>query len=490
LDLDLGPLDLDLDPLNAIHDPLNAILDPFNAVLDSREAEPPEFVTPTGLRYTAPPAHTRDPRMDAATTIATDMGIGPGDVVAGKDRVVRVIGHGGMGVVVEAVHEALEQRVAIKFLRPEVGAHDEAVTRFLMEAKALARFKSLHVAKVTDISTAHEAMPYFVMEYLDGHDLASALAVDGTLSVIHAVDYALQVCEALAEAYTAGIVHRDIKPSNLFLTKGTDGSTLVKLLDFGISKHTGTTETPELSMTRTSALMGSPRYMAPEQMRAMKRVDHRADIWSLGVVLHESLTGHPPFVGETLPEVCAAIAADDPVRVRQLRRDVPIELQDVILRCLAKDPAQRYKDVSELANELAPFASPDAAVTARRISRIIVGPSMVPPPMMYASPVPAAPPSTEGLDYVVPHETFAAAPLAARPHPDAGRRRFRRWALISVAVMAVPAFILAVLVFSSPSGPEVRTAPASSATTKEPPPATSRVTRPRATGGSGTAALE
>ncbi len=312
--------------------------------------------------------------MDAAQDLAIDMGIGPGDVVAGKYRVVRVIGHGGMGVVVEAIHEALDLRVAIKFLRPEAGADAEAAGRFLMEAKALAHFKSVHIARVTDISHPHEETPYFVMEFLDGHDLGAALAVHGTLSVATTVEYALQVCEALAEAYVAGIVHRDIKPANLFLTLATDGSTLVKLLDFGISKHNATGDAPALNVTRTRAFMGSPRYMAPEQMRSMKRVDHRVDIWSLGVVLHESLTGQPPFVGETLPEVCAAIAADDPVRVRQLRRDVPIELQDVILRCLAKDPEQRYADVAKLAHDLAPFASPDAAVTAQRIGRIIKGP--------------------------------------------------------------------------------------------------------------------
>jgi len=428
--------------------------------------------------------------MDAATNIATDMGIGPGDVVAGKYQVVRVIGHGGMGVVVEAIHEALEQRVAIKFLRPEIGADDEAASRFLMEAKALARFKSLHIARVTDISSLHEPMPYFVMEYLDGHDLASALAVDGTLSVVHAVDYALQVCEALAEAYTAGIVHRDIQPANLFLTKGTDGTTLVKLLDFGISKHTGARETPELSMTRTSALMGSPRYMAPEQMRSVKRVDHRADIWSLGVVLHESLTGHPPFVGETLPEVCAAIAADDPVRVRQLRRDVPIELQDVILRCLAKDPEQRFKNVSELANELAPFASPDAAVTARRISRIIVGPSMAPPALIHPSPLPPAPPSLGALDYALPSDVFPSGLPTPLPQPDVAKGRLRRWALISAAVMAIPAFILGVLVLTPSSAPEAKPAPTSAPVVTKPAPTASTAARPIPPAASATTAAE
>jgi serine/threonine-protein kinase len=426
--------------------------------------------------------------MQGAFEIATDMGIGPGDLVAGRYRVVRVIGHGGMGVVVEAVHEALGQRVAIKFLRAQGGAHDEAATRFLLEAKALAQFKSVHIARVTDISSPHDEMPYFVMEYLDGHDLGAALEVDGVLGVTTAVDYAMQVCEALAEAYTAGIVHRDIKPANLFLTQGTDGTTLVKLLDFGISKHSSVGDTPELQMTRTSALMGSPRYMAPEQMRSMRRVDHRVDIWSLGVVLHESLTGQPPFVGETLPEVCAAIAADDPVRVRQLRRDVPIELQDIILRCLAKDPEKRYADVARLAQDLAPFASPDASVTARRISRIVKGPSVRPPPAPY-EPLASTRPPSMALDDLPPARL---APLSVPPprRRDGGKRLLPGWALLIVAVVAVPAFVVGALVSSPPLAPEAKPASStnpSSVTTK---PAASTAARPGTAAGSATGAVE
>jgi serine/threonine-protein kinase len=331
-------------------------------------------------------------------------------------------------------------------------------------------------------------MPYFVMEYLDGHDLGAALEVDGVLGVTTAVDYAMQVCEALAEAYTAGIVHRDIKPANLFLTQGTDGTTLVKLLDFGISKHSSVGDTPELQMTRTSALMGSPRYMAPEQMRSMRRVDHRVDIWSLGVVLHESLTGQPPFVGETLPEVCAAIAADDPVRVRQLRRDVPIELQDIILRCLAKDPEKRYADVARLAQDLAPFASPDASVTARRISRIVKGPSVRPPPAPY-EPLASTRPPSMALDDLPPARL---APLSVPPprRRDGGKRLLPGWALLIVAVVAVPAFVVGALVSSPPLAPEAKPASStnpSSVTTK---PAASTAARPGTAAGSATGAVE
>jgi len=323
----------------------------------------------------------------------------------------------------------------------------------------------VHFAHVTDIASLMDGTPYFVMEYLDGHDLGAALEVDGVLSVTTMVDYAIQVCEALAEANTAGIVHRDIKPSNLFLTRTSDGSTRVTLLDFGVSKYAQVGG--DVGITATHALMGSPRYMAPEQMRSTRRVDHRADIWSLGVVMHEALTGHPPFVGETLPEVCAAIAADDPVRVRQLRRDVPIELQDIILRCLAKDPEQRFKDVGELARELIPFATPDAAVAARRVGRIIHGTSVsIPPPPMLrvagatsdqppgSTSAPLLPHTDESMGNNIPHDA-PPVPLSIAPPPAEGpaNLRLRGWAIGIVAAVAIPAFVAGALVSAPPLHP-------------------------------------
>jgi len=409
--------------------------------------------------------------MEAAPEHATenDVGIEPGDLIADRYRVVRVIGRGGMGLILEAMHEALGQRVAIKVLRHQGADHAEATARFLAEARALGQLNTRHFPRVTDVATIHEDTPYFVMEYLDGRDLAAVLSADGPLSVETATDYALQVCEALAEAYAAGIVHRDIKPSNLFITHASDGSPLLKVLDLGISKFTseGDPTVPSLTQTGIVAMMGSPRYMAPEQMRSTKRVDHRADIWSLGVVLHESLTGERPFVGETFPDLCAAISADDPVRVRQVRRDVPIELQDVILRCLAKDPEQRFADVGVLARELAPFAPPDAAVAARRVARIIgaasddgppsanpailaasVAPprsSFLPAPLPPPAPLPSSP-SMPAMDEPDPLAFADSDPvpraLSLAPTAPTGQRPLRGWALAVVAVVAIPAFIL------------------------------------------------
>jgi eukaryotic-like serine/threonine-protein kinase len=316
------------------------------------------------------------------STAREDGFVKPGDVVAGKYGIVRVIGEGGMGIVVEAVHQKLDQRVAIKFHRPQTSGNDESVARFLREAKAAAQIRSEHVVRVTDVAMMENGAPYFVMEYLEGRDLDAVIQAEGPLSIASALDYTLQVCEALAEAHSLGIVHRDLKPANLFLSHRADGSVVIKLLDFGISKTLPKGSEAELSMTKTRALMGSPLYMAPEQMRSTRRVDHRADIWSLGVLMHEMLTGETPFEGETLPEVCSSIAADDPIPLTSKRHDAPPELEEVVLRCLEKEPERRYEDVAELAMALGTLAPPEASRSVGRIVRVLRGQlsATTPPP--------------------------------------------------------------------------------------------------------------
>ena len=337
-------------------------------------------------------------------TVVPEILIKPGDVVAGKYRIIRIIGEGGMGVVVEALHQALDQRVAIKFHRPQSAtSSEESIARFLREAKAAAQIRSEHIARVSDVATLEGGEPYFVMEFLEGHDLDSVIQSDGPLSIPVALDYTLQVCEALAEAHALGIVHRDLKPANLFLAKRGDGSTIIKLLDFGISKTLPKGEDAELSMTKTRALMGSPLYMAPEQMRSTKRVDHRADLWSLGVLMHEMLTGETPFLGETLPEVCASIAADEPIPLTLKRPDAPFELESIILRCLEKDAGQRYVDVADLTLALAPILPVEASGSVARIVRILRGQGTTSLPA-----VSVRPPSA------------AVSIRAARPSPSGG----------------------------------------------------------------------
>ena len=299
----------------------------------------------------------------------------PGDLLAGKYRIERVLGRGGMGVVVAAVHEALDERVALKFLLPEALANQEAVERFLREARAAVKIRSEHVARVTDIGALESGAPYMVMEYLDGVDLARYLESRGPLPVPEAVEYMLQACEALAEAHALGIVHRDLKPANLFRIERVDGTPSIKLLDFGISKVIA----HQVALTQTSSMLGSPLYMAPEQMTSSKHVDARADVWALGIILYELLTGEPPFQGETLPEVCAQILTTEPRPIRALQEEIPAELESVVARCLHKEREQRYGSVAELAVALGPFAPQRALVSVERVSRVLSRQGTEPP---------------------------------------------------------------------------------------------------------------
>ncbi|WP_080682321.1 serine/threonine-protein kinase [Sorangium cellulosum] len=291
-----------------------------------------------------------------------------GQVIAGKYRVDRVIGVGGMGVVVAATHLQLEEQVAIKLLLPAAAHSRTLAERFVREARAAVKVKSEHVARVTDVGTLESGTPYMVMEYLSGSDLADALRAGGPIPPQIAVEYVLQACEALAEAHAAGIVHRDLKPANLFLTRRADGSPCVKVLDFGISKVATGGADPRI--TDTTAVMGSPLYMSPEQLKSARDVDARTDIWSLGVILFELLAGAPPFDGATMPQLCVAIMQGIPRPLASFRPDVPPALEAVILRCLEKMPERRFRDVGALAEALAPFASGRARVSIDRISGI------------------------------------------------------------------------------------------------------------------------
>ena len=315
-----------------------------------------------------------------------------GEVLAGKYRVERVLGQGGMGVVLAARHLQLDESVAIKLMLSDAATNHEAVTRFLREARAAARLQSAHVARVSDVGTLDDGRPYMVMEYLDGADLAQVLAGSGPLPVSDAVDYVLQAAEAIAEAHSLGIVHRDLKPSNLFLMRRRDRALHVKVLDFGISKVQGKSGTmTDGGMTRTSALLGTPLYMSPEQMTETREVDGRSDIWALGVILFELLSGAPPFVGEGLPQVCAMVLQVEPPLLTSRRVDLPPELDQVVRRCLAKRAAQRYQTVAELAAELRPFAGRHGRAAIDRILMLAGGadPSSAGPVLSTAAELPS-----------------------------------------------------------------------------------------------------
>jgi eukaryotic-like serine/threonine-protein kinase len=281
-----------------------------------------------------------------------------GDLVAGKYRLEREIGSGGMGVVFAAMHVHLEQRVALKFLFVEAAQNAEIVERFKREARAAVKIQSEHVARVMDIGELDSGTPYIVMEYLEGDDLEHIVKTSGPLSIHDAVRYLLQACEALAEVHALGVVHRDIKPANLFLASRADGTSIVKLLDFGISKAApmwADANDERASLTNTAAVIGSPRYMSPEQLRSSRDVDMRSDVWALGVTLFELLGGTSPFARGTMPEVCASILKDEPLSLADLRPGIPRELEAVIGRCLAKVADARYRNVAELAMALRPF---------------------------------------------------------------------------------------------------------------------------------------
>jgi serine/threonine-protein kinase len=287
----------------------------------------------------------------------------PGQLFAGKYRIERVIGVGGMGAVFEAHHMHLDQKVAIKMLLPQVANDGAVVQRFVREGRAAVKIPSEHVARVHDVGTLPDGTPFMVMELLHGADLEAILEERGPLPVVLAVDVVLQTCEALAHAHGMGIVHRDLKPPNLFVT-GPRTAPVVKLLDFGISKLP---KTDDLSMTKTSAVMGSPMYMAPEQMRSARKVDARADIWGLGVLLYTMLTGRPPFESDTMPELCAMIVQDPTPSLVERREGVPPALAGAVERCLEKDPARRFASVAELARALAPFGSDEGRTMLARI---------------------------------------------------------------------------------------------------------------------------
>jgi len=301
-------------------------------------------------------------------------GLAEGTTISGKYRIERVIGEGAMGVVLSARHLELDEQVAIKFIRPEMHALPDVLSRFAREAKASAHLKSEHVAKVLDVGVATPIGPYIVMEYLDGQNLASVLQTGGPLPVRRAAEYVMQVCEALALAHASSITHRDVKPENLFLTRRGDME-IIKVLDFGISK------TPlvarflggEVKVAETGCLMGTPLYMSPEQIRATHEVDQRTDIWSLGVVLFELLTGRPVFAGETVTQVCALVLESTPPPLLALCPRAPAELGRVIERCLEKDPQRRFQNASELANALMPFAPSRARLHAERAASVLRG---------------------------------------------------------------------------------------------------------------------
>ena len=361
--------------------------------------------------------------------------VGVGDVVAGKYRVESVLGFGGMAFVLSAKHVHLDEHFALKFLNRELLAQKAIVERFTREAKAACKIRSEHVARVYDVGL-HDGAPFIVMEHLTGRDLAAVVMDGGALEIADAAEYVMQACVALAVAHSHGIVHRDIKPENLFLVEH-EGMPIIKLLDFGISKTALTGADPRSRLTGQLTL-GTPCYMSPEQIRSTASAEARSDQWSLGVVLYELLAGSEAFQAETITEVCAAVLETEPRPLAELRPDLPQALIDVVARCMAKDPEQRFGDVGELAAALLPFAPSRAVASAERASSTLQAARRM---ESGEHPVFLVRPASNRTPPTVPRaRPSSAAPLVRSLQPSVTevsleRERPRRWGRVVLAMV-------------------------------------------------------
>jgi serine/threonine-protein kinase len=388
-----------------------------------------------------------------------------GTIVDGKYEVDNVLGEGAMGVVVAARHTELGERVALKFLRVE---HDDKDfrSRFRREAKVCAKLKNEHITRVLDVGTWRDGAMFMVMEHLAGTDLRTLLKKSGPLEVPLAIDFAVQVCEGLAEAHAQGIVHRDLKPSNLFVTKRPDGTDLIKILDFGISKWNLESDADD-ELTKTGTVLGSPKYMAPEQLLGCNTVDMRADVWSIGAIVYEMLSGKPPYEQASFAMLCAALAnGKAPRPIREHRPDLPEALETAVMNCLQHDLDQRTMSVADLAGQLLEaVGAPFAEAVRNKIAGMLEGATI----------------NTTGAHAAMPNGTYSSAitmsygstsgslrgsqsgrGVVAQPPPS------KKKAILGVAAVA----LLGLLAFSiyratstpavadtKPSAPETKTTP-------------------------------
>jgi serine/threonine-protein kinase len=358
-----------------------------------------------------------------------------GQVIANKYQVEGVLGEGGMGVVVSAWHLGLEQRVAIKLLLSHMrDAEGSALERFQREARAAARIRSEYVCRVLDTGSLEDGTPFLVMEYLEGADLADELLRRGRFEVAEAVRYVREACLALIEAHQAGVIHRDLKPANLFLVQRPDGARSIKVVDFGVSKSISRSGTPHLTLTKTSAMVGSPIYMSPEQLSSSKDVDGRTDIWALGTILYELITGRTPFYGESIPQLVNAVLNTEPDGFAALGITAPAGLEQVVRRALSKQRDGRFANARELFTALGPYVSDAPGSISGTVAT-------------QKTPLP-----TRSMN-IDNSASPASAPVISVP--DASGSKRTRFALLAVLLIAV-AGIAALLSRRSPPASEAR----------------------------------
>jgi eukaryotic-like serine/threonine-protein kinase len=284
-----------------------------------------------------------------------------GQLLLGRYRIVRKLGEGGMGAVYEGKHELINKRLAIKCLHPQYMSNKEVVERFYREANAATAVGNEHIIEVSDVGAFDDGSPFMVMEFLEGIEFGRYIEQEGSLPIGRLVHIVSQVCSALAAAHERGIVHRDMKPENIYLVPRERDPHFVKVLDFGISKMREQNEALGGSLTKTGMALGTPYYMPPEQAQGVRDIDHRADVYAVGVILYQGLTGRLPFDAESYPALMVKILTEPPAPPTVFRKDVPDELEAVVMRAMEKDRNRRYQNMNELAEALLPFAGMEGA---------------------------------------------------------------------------------------------------------------------------------
>ncbi|HVY28026.1 MAG TPA: serine/threonine-protein kinase [Polyangiaceae bacterium] len=286
------------------------------------------------------------------------MSLSTGDIIDGKYRIVRLLGEGGMGAVYEGENMRIHRRVAIKVLHAGVAATGEAVARFEREAQAAGRIGSEHIVEVLDLGNLPSGDRYMVMEFMDGDSLSARIRSKGRLTPGEAYPILHQLLEALAAAHGAGIIHRDLKPDNVYLLKSRGGKAdFVKLLDFGISKFNQMSGDSGFSMTRTGAVMGTPYYMAPEQAKGARDLDHRVDLYAAGVILYEGVTGEVPFNADTFNELLFKIVLEAARPVEQVVPGIDPNFAAIVNKSMAREPAARFQSAREFQLALEQWAA-------------------------------------------------------------------------------------------------------------------------------------
>jgi len=356
-------------------------------------------------------------------------------VLASRYRVVRRIGEGGMGVVLEAEHTLSGKRVAVKWLHPKMASEPDAEQRFLREARAAARVRHPNVVDVYDV-LEHDGAVFLVMELLEGEPLQRVLE-RGRLPIPELIGLLIEAMRGVSAAHQQGVVHRDIKPENIFLARLPDRAEPVpKLLDFGISKlteHAGGGD--NLQLTLTGEALGTPMYMSYEQLQGARDIDGRADVYAFAVILYEALTGQRPYVADTFSQLLLKIATEEPLAPKKLRAEVPSQLDAVIRRAMAKDRQRRTPSVAALIAELMPFAS-EAAFRAQMTAQHDATPSI------------RAPSAPESGTSALPRSGLRPAARSTPPGVGAGpstsdlalqrmRPRGARWIALALAVFAL-----------------------------------------------------